>query len=127
MDESKTTGEATTSPDAPRDVWGILELMGHVRLAGRVSEVEMFGVKMGRIDVPQADGTMLTRVFGGSAVYGLTFVSEEAARIVAKGLHVQPVQPWELPKALPVAAERASGPEKYTYSDSEDDPDRIGY
>lgn len=32
--------------------WGIVELMGHVRLAGRVSEVERFGAKLGRIDIP---------------------------------------------------------------------------
>lgn len=32
--------------------WAILELMGHVRLSGRVSEEERFGCKLGRIDVP---------------------------------------------------------------------------
>lgn len=34
------------------DSWAILELMGHVRMAGRVTEEERFGCKMGRIDVP---------------------------------------------------------------------------
>lgn len=33
--------------------WGILELMGHVRMAGRITEEERFGAKMGRIDVPR--------------------------------------------------------------------------
>jgi hypothetical protein len=34
------------------DVWAIVELMGHVRLAGRLTEEEKFGVKMGRLDIP---------------------------------------------------------------------------
>jgi hypothetical protein len=34
------------------DSWCVLELFGHVRMAGRVTEEERFGSKMGRIDVP---------------------------------------------------------------------------
>lgn len=33
-------------------VWAIVELMGHVRLAGRLTEEEKFGTKMGRLDIP---------------------------------------------------------------------------
>lgn len=36
------------------DSWCVLELLGHRRLAGRVTEEERFGVKLGRIDVPIA-------------------------------------------------------------------------
>ncbi len=32
--------------------WAIVELMGHVKIAGRISEEEKFGGKLGRIDVP---------------------------------------------------------------------------
>lgn len=111
----------------PPETWAILEQLGHRRLAGRVSEVEMFGVKMGRIDIPQADGKMMTKFFGGGSVYSMTIVNEEAARAVAAGIHCKPVEPWEMPKALPPAPERPSGPERYTYSDSEDDPDKFVY
>lgn len=34
------------------DSWAILELMGHVRMAGRVTEENRFGTVVGRIDVP---------------------------------------------------------------------------
>jgi hypothetical protein len=34
--------------------WAIVELMGHVRIAGRVSEEERFGAKLGRIDIPKS-------------------------------------------------------------------------
>ena len=33
----------------------ILELMGHVRLAGFVTQEELFGTKMGRIEVPRPE------------------------------------------------------------------------
>lgn len=33
--------------------WAVVELMGHVRLAGRLSEEEHFGAKMGRLDIPK--------------------------------------------------------------------------
>lgn len=46
------TTEATSPP---AETWAILELMGHVRLGGRLSEEEKFGVKMGRLDVPTND------------------------------------------------------------------------
>lgn len=32
-------------------MWAIVELMGHVRLAGYVTEEERFGAKLGRIDI----------------------------------------------------------------------------
>ena len=34
------------------ETWAIVELMGHVKLAGKLSEEERFGVKMGRLDIP---------------------------------------------------------------------------
>lgn len=36
------------------DSWAVVELMGHVRMAGRVTEEERFGAKVGRVDVPRA-------------------------------------------------------------------------
>lgn len=81
--------------------WAILELMGHVRLAGRVSEEELFGTKMGRIDIPSGDN-FTTQYFGGGSVYRLTPTTEEIARGVAANNQPRPVQPWEF-LWLPVA------------------------
>ncbi|OFZ55001.1 MAG: hypothetical protein A2428_03250 [Bdellovibrionales bacterium RIFOXYC1_FULL_54_43] len=77
--------------------WAIVELLGHVRMAGMVSEEERFGCKMGRIDIPTDDGKFATQYFGGGSVYRLTPTSEEAARAVAKRNVPQPVHQWELP------------------------------
>ena len=87
-------------------VWAIVELMGHVKLAGRVTEEEKFGGKLGRIDIPHCDGFM-TRYFGAASVYSVTIVSEQVARDVCKRTAPAPVSPWDYPKALAPATERA--------------------
>jgi hypothetical protein len=85
--------------------WCVLELMGHRRLAGYVTEQEIAGAGMLRIDVPGEDGPVATQFYSPSSVYCITPTTEEIARAVAKRNQPAPVQRWELPPAT-VAAER---------------------
>ena len=71
--------------------WFVLELMGHVRHIGYVTEVEAFGGKLGRIDVLQADGSQVTVMFGAASVYMLTPTTEEAAREMVKPYEFKPL------------------------------------
>ena len=87
-------------------MWGVLELMGHVRIAGRITEEELFGGKVGRIDIPGEGGKMFTQYFGGHTLYRLTPVSEDVARAFAERNRARPVYVYEL--ALPAPSE-ASG------------------
>lgn len=64
--------------------WAIVELMGHRRRAGQVKEVEQFGAKMLRIDIPAGEG-FVTEFYGGSSIYALRPASEDVARRVAEG------------------------------------------
>lgn len=86
-----------SEPKQP-ETWAIVELMGHVRLGGRLTEEERFGAKMGRLDVPHGDG-FVTQFFGGGSVYRITIVDEAAARAVAVRTP-EPVSPWEMPKQI---------------------------
>lgn len=56
------------------ETWAVVELMGHVRLAGRLTEENLFGSALGRIDIPVGDGTdeFITQYFGGGSVYRIT-------------------------------------------------------
>lgn len=81
------------------DSFAIVELMGHVRLAGRLTEEERFGCKMGRIDIPTKNG-LVTQYFGGSSVYRITPCSEQIANKVAESSQHEPVHPWELGQQL---------------------------
>lgn len=78
------------------EFWAIVELMGHVRMAGRLSEEERFGAKLGRLDIPRADGSFLTQFFGGGSVYRITPVSEELARQAARVNEPRPLHTYEL-------------------------------
>jgi hypothetical protein len=81
--------------------WAIVEVMGHLKLAGLVSEANMFGTVMCRVDVyPGADAAepTLTRFFGGASLYGVTPVAEAVARAFASQTAPPPVARYELPQ-----------------------------
>ena len=97
-DESKTTLQ----------MWAIIELFGHARIAGRLTEQVIAGQGFIRVDVPivpedkfhQAqDG--FSRLFGPGAIYSITPVSQETACAAAKGMRVEPVNVY---LALPLRA-----------------------
>lgn len=81
--------------------WAVLELMGHRRLAGYVSEQEIAGKGFLRLDVPDGDTTAATQFYSPASVYCLTPTTEDIARSVAKRNQPTPVQRWELPAGKP--------------------------
>jgi hypothetical protein len=83
----------------PPDSWAIVELMGHVRLAGKLTEEEHFGGKLGRIDIPDGEG-FITQFFGAGSVYRITLVTEAVARQVSRQTAPAPVSPWDFPKQI---------------------------
>lgn len=88
------------SETEPAEQWSIVELFGHIRLAGRVTEVERFSVKMLRLDVPNrvGDGWLTTQFIGGAALFRVTPTTEAIARSIAAISQPEPVHPWELPE-----------------------------
>lgn len=94
-----------TEEKAPTDPqWMILELMGHRRLAGLVSEQTFAGAAFVRIDVPQPVDDqntapwVATQFYSPSAVYCMTPCREELARKIAAGARPAPVTEWDLPR-----------------------------
>ncbi len=79
--------------------WAIVELMGHRRMGGLVSEAVQYGATMLRLDVPGEDGAVeATQFYGGGAIYCVTPCAEDVARALAKNAKPTPVQRWELPE-----------------------------
>lgn len=62
--------------------WAIVELLGHTRFAGRVTEEELFGEKLGRCDIPDPEkpSGFRTEYFPGTSLYRLRVVGEEEVR-----------------------------------------------
>jgi len=67
--------------DQQPESWAIVELMGHVAMAGRVTKPGEYG-GLWQIDIPMGD-TFRTEFFGSQSVYRIRMVSEEIARVYA--------------------------------------------
>ncbi len=97
----------TTLASEKFDQWAIVELFGHQRIAGRVTEQTIGGCAFVRIDVPACEAAgsnpatqAFTKLFGNGAIYGISFVDEATACMAARQLRVQPINTFELRRAL---------------------------
>jgi hypothetical protein len=87
----------------PFDEWCVLEIMGHQKFAGRVSEAVIAGQAFIRIDVPERKSGLglaipgFTKLFGPSSVYSITPVAEDIARAMAAQLETSAINVYDLP------------------------------
>lgn len=116
--------------------WAIVELMGHTRIAGKVTEAEIGGGKLLRVDVPAVgDKQPLTKYFGTVAIYAITPVDEETALMAAQEITTAPVSEWSARELLKRSdAAKALNPPKpvvlvdtYEPHDDDDENDDTGF
>ena len=67
------------------ETWAVVEMMGHLTIAGRVTRPGEYG-GLWQIDVPDGD-TFRTEFFGSQSVYRIRIVSEDIARAYAQPGH----------------------------------------
>jgi len=102
------------------DQWAIVEIMGHQRFAGRVTEQAVGGCNFVRVDVPAAnDMQPFTKLFGQSSIYCITPVDEETARAAAGQFRQQPLDEWSARRMLGIEGMNRS----IEFAESEDDDD----
>jgi hypothetical protein len=82
------------------ETWALVELMGHTKVAGRITEEAHFGTPLMRCDIPTGPDSYFTQWYGGSAIFRITPIEEAAARAFTARSQPQPVQPYQL-AALP--------------------------
>jgi hypothetical protein len=83
--------------------WAIVELMGHRRLAGHVTEQEIAGAPFLRLDIHDPGGEVVTQFYSPGSVYCLTPTTEEIARKMGERSRPQPVTRYELEWSRPSA------------------------
>ena len=78
--------------------WCIVELFGHQRIAGFVTETQIAGAGFIQVDVPQVrDGAKpFSRLYNPSAVYAINPVTEPIAREMAKRIDTRPIVAWDI-------------------------------
>lgn len=102
------------------DEWALVELMGHQRIAGRVTEAEIGGCKFVRVDVPASEAAQpLTKFLGPSSIYAITPMSEESARSVASRIDAAPISAWDARRLVKI--EDAKKPAELAAPDPEDE------
>lgn len=90
MEDNKFTG------------WGLVEIMGHVRVAGRLGERSIAGTNLLQVDIPTGDGPedFRTQFVGGSSIYALHPTDENTARALAKRLGTRPAYAYDVEQQL---------------------------
>lgn len=78
--------------------WGLVELFGHQRVAGRITEQQVGGCNFVRVDIPRGEG-FYTRLFGQGAIYAINLTDEAAARVLATRYADKPPYAYELETA----------------------------
>jgi len=89
------------------DEWAIVELFGHQKIAGKVSEAAMAGGAFLRVDVPTTDRQPgYTRFFGPGAIYSINPAAEALVKQWCERNTTAPVSRYEFPQL----AEKVDGP-----------------
>lgn len=79
------------------DLWCVVELFGHTRIAGKCTEQNVAGANMLRVDVPKTSTQAeFTRFLSSGAIYAINPVSEDVAKQVAENLQITPIQVWDV-------------------------------
>lgn len=87
------------------DTWAIVDLFGHQRIAGRVTESTFAGGAFLRVDVPATSQVeAYTRFYRPEAIYSFSPVSEEVARGMAERIRSRPVEVYELRQLMAAKA-----------------------
>ena len=77
--------------------WALVELFGHQRVAGLVSEQTIGGCSFVRVDIPETqDNKAHSRLFGNGSIYAINPTTKEIAQQLAERCNAVPVQPYEI-------------------------------
>lgn len=76
--------------EAPEDEYAVVEVFGHRRHYGRVLEVERFGAKLLRVDIP-TEGDFAkgytSHLYGGAAIFSFTPTDRETVERCNRPYH----------------------------------------
>jgi len=101
------TAQPATDQRETFEGFAVLELMGHRRLAGWVSEQEIAGHGMLRIDIPNTGEDQeqrewaSTHYYAPAALYSIIPCGKDEAYAIAESQMPQPISEWDVRSLLP--------------------------
>jgi hypothetical protein len=97
--------------------WCLVELFGHQKIVGKVTEATLAGGALLRVDVPEIAGQQaFTRFYSPGAIYSINPISENVARGLMERYRNEPVSRFELPQI----AEKVEEPPAYSPAGDDD-------
>ena len=76
--------------------WAIIDLFGHQKTAGKVSEQQIGGTSFVRVDTPPAHGQKpFTCLYGPGAIYKIAITDEETAPAAAQYFQPAPMDKFQ--------------------------------
>lgn len=101
------------SQEKTNGFWAIVEIFGHQRIAGFLSEQTIGGQSFVRVDVPElparpkrtydeGEGPVSahSKLYGGGAIYAISPVDETVARAAAMSIRHKPVDSYGIESVL---------------------------
>lgn len=102
--------------------WAIVELFGHQKIAGRISEQAIGGCSFVRVDVPKTNTVpAFSRLFGNGAIYSITITDERSATIAAQAFTPEPMDKWTVDHHLRSLADPDSSVSREPFCEGCDD------
>jgi len=100
----------------------IVELFGHTRIAGMVSEQTVGGASFVRVDVPAiGEESTFTKLYGANAIYSICPVDEGTMRAAAQSYKAAPVERWRFEHIERLGLTEGGAPISDFEDDFEDD------
>lgn len=104
--------------------WALIELFGHQRIAGKVTEQQVGGCSFVRVDVPETKShPAYSKLFGNGAIYAITITDEDTARKAAEYYEPAPMDKWTIDDVLQKVKLLGEGPELEPETTEEEDND----
>jgi hypothetical protein len=86
-------------PKEKFDEYCLVELFGHQRIVGKVTEATMAGGAFLRVDVPAFNGApAFTRFYSPGSIYSISPITEAIARGMMEQYRNEPVSRFDLPQ-----------------------------
>jgi hypothetical protein len=103
------------------DIYALIELFGHSRISGRVTERNIGGASFLQVDVPDTkNNPAFTRFINPSAVYAINPITKEMAEVYAENLSVSPIKSWDVHEFIEKAKQKQLSKAASDESDTSD-------
>ena len=81
------------------ELFAIVELFGHQKLAGKITEQSIGPATFVRVDVPESESSpAFTRLLNPSAIYAINPVTEDVMKHMAGNYAAKPIESWDIRK-----------------------------